>query len=836
LIEVKNENQYSHTLTPSHSHTMISLFFKTAFRNLSKRKGYAALNIFGLTLGMTSCLLIFKYVAFERSYDSFQPKSSQIYRVQLDDYQNGKLAVLCASNYAALAPALKKDFPEIEEATRFFKTHMLLSNDKDNIRFSEDKIFYAEPAFLDMFGVHLIEGDVKSALEGPEKIVISEDLARKYFNSTQVVGRTLNWKVNGYNSPLLVTGVYKNYPGNSHIKFSALVSYKSFANRTRYSDGSGYGAEDSWFWTDFYTYIRLKPGADPRKLQAALPAFAERHVNNLSENLANHDHTVFQMIALQDIHLYSHYTEEAEPTGDGKSVAFLYLIGFIILGIAWVNYINMATARSLERAREVGVRKLLGAVRRNLILQFMVEGFMINFLALVLAAIISFLLMKPFGQLTGKPLGNLLEMPPSYILAFGGLFLTGSFISGIYPAFVLSGFNPVTVLKGLFKNSGKGQWLRKGLIVGQFATSILLISGTIIIYRQLQFMRKQNLGVNIDQTIVLHGPISASDSVGDVLYQSFTNDVLAVPGVRNLTSSSTVMGQEILWATNWKALTGKNLGAANIFQVAVDYDFIPGYEMKLLTGRNFSKDFPADKKAIVINANASKLLGYRNPEEALHQTIISMNDDTMQVVGVVADFHQEGLQKEITPLILMLSPRARNNFSIKMDPRQASTTIGSLKKIWDRYYPSDPFGYFFLDEFFARQYDENKRFGDVFGLFSMLAIVIACLGLLALSAYNVLQRTKEIGIRKVLGASVKDLVTILSKDFMLLVMVAFVLAIPFSVWIMSHWLQSFAYRVNISWWIYAIAGIISFSIALLTIGFQAVKAALGNPVDSLRTE
>jgi putative ABC transport system permease protein len=675
---------------------------------------------------------------------------------------------------------------------------MLLSNDKNNIRFSEDKIFYAEPAFLDMFGVQLMDGDAKTALEGPEKIVISEDLARKYFNSTNVLGRTLNWKGNGYTSPLLVTGVYKNYPGNSHIKFSALVSFKTFASLTRYASGSGSDAEDSWFWTDFYTYIRLKPGTDPHKIQAALPAFAERHVNNLSENLANHDHSVFQMIALQDIHLYSNYTEEAEPGGDGKSVAFLYLIGFIILGIAWVNYINMATARSLERAREVGVRKLLGAVRRNLVVQFMVEGFMINLLALLFAVIISFILMKPFGLLTGKPLGNPFDMPPSYILSFGGFFLTGSFISGIYPAFVLSGFNPVTVLKGLFKNSGKGQWLRKGLIVGQFATSILLISGTIIIYRQLQFMRKQNLGVNIDQTIVLHGPIVASDSLNETLYQSFKNDALAIPGVTSMTSSSNVMGQEILWATNWKALSGKNLGAANIFQMAIDYDFIPEYGMKVLAGRNFSKDFPADKKAIVLNANASKLLGYKSPEEALHQTIISMNDDTMQVVGVVADFHQEGLQKVITPLILMLSTRARNNYSIKIDPQQASTTIASLKKIWDRYYPSDPFGYFFLDEFFAKQYDENKRFGDIFGLFSMLAIVIACIGLLALSAYNVLQRTKEIGIRKVLGASVRDLVTILSKDFMILVMIAFVLAIPFSVWIMSHWLQSFAYRVNIS--------------------------------------
>jgi len=815
---------------------MIFLFFKTAFRNLSKRKGYTALNIFGLSLGLTSCLLIFNYVAYERSYDRFTGNIENLYRVQLEDYQSGQLSFKEASNFSALAPALKSDFPEVEEATRFFITHMVLCNEERNIRFNEDKVYYAEPAFLDLFKVQLISGDIKTSLLGPDKILISETLAKKYFGNTDATGKMLTWREAGRLVSFLVTGVFRDYPIYSHLRFNALASYNTFSRINGTLAAKDDPVETSWYWTDFYTYIKLKPGADFRKLQAALPAFADRHVNPLGDYIANHERSVFQMISVPDIHLYSHYSEEAEPAGDGKSVAFLFLTGFFILGIAWVNFINMATARSLERAREVGVRKLLGAVRRDLIFQFMMESFLVNTIALILAVSIAFLLIKPFNMLTGRPLGNLLNIPLSYILSFAGIFVTGSFISGLYPALVLSGFNPVTVLKGLFKNSSKGLWLRKGLIVGQFAISILLISGTIIIYRQVQFMRNKNLGVNINRTIVLHGALSVPDSIYKTSYPSFRNEVLALKGIMRITSSSNVMGQEILWSTNWKPLHAINHGAVTVFHMAIDNDFLPGFGIKLIAGRNFSNEFPLDDKSALINTSAARLMGWNNPDKALNETVISANGDTLKVVGVVADFHQEGLQKEITPLILFHSPRARNIYSIKVESGQTSETIVALKKLWDRYFPTDPFNYFYLDDFFSKQYDENKRFGNVFGIFSILAILIACFGLLALSAYNVLQRAKEIGIRKVLGASVRDLILLLSKDFLFLICIALIIAIPFSIWVMGHWLQSFAYRISLNGWIYVFAGIISLLIALITLSFQAIKAALANPVASLRSE
>jgi putative ABC transport system permease protein len=487
----------------------------------------------------------------------------------------------------------------------------------------------------------------------------------------------------------------------------------------------------------------------------------------------------------------------------------------------------------------VGVRKVLGALRQELIRQFMLESLLLNLLALVAAFVITLVVTPLFARLTGRPLPSFFFLPAVYWERFAMLFVAGTFLSGIYPALVLSRYQPVAVLKGLFKNASSGQWLRKGLIVGQFAASIILIAGTMIVYRQVHYMRSQNLGANIDQTLVVKGPGSElTDSAYRNVYQAFKDELLQTKGIKSVTASSDVMGEEILWSTDWQRLRSGSKQGINLFHLGVDNDFINSYSLKLLAGQAFSSAFGTERKAIILNESAVRALGISSPQAAIGELLSAgQNDmDSLHVVGVIADYHNEGLQKAIQPLVLFPNRDGRANYSVKVQGENPAATIPEIKKIWARHFPADPYEYFFLDEFFDRQYVENQRFGEVFALFALLAIGIACFGLLGLSAYNVLQRTKEIGIRKVLGASVRSLLFVLSRDFIVLVGVAFVIAIPIIRVTMDSWLQGFVYRIAISWWVYAIAGALAIFIALVTVGVQALKAALANPIGSLRSE
>ncbi|HXB07337.1 MAG TPA: ABC transporter permease, partial [Puia sp.] len=780
---------------------MLQSMLRIAVRHLRKRKGYAVLNILGLTAGIACCLLIFEYVAYERSYESFNPRADRVVRVQNEEYQHGKMVVPCASSMPAIAPTLKKDFPEVENVCRLNHTNPLLANDARNIRFKEQKVYYADPGALDIFAVSLREGDARTALSAPGKILLSETTAKKYFGQEDPLGKVLTVHGGGKTRPLEVTGVFADRPENTHLHFDMLISYKTYSQVNGTYGQADNPVENSWGWTDFYTYVLLRNGADERAFAAKMPGFIDHYFNDQPENKANEDRYNLTLFPLRSIHLYSHYTEEAEPNGDGQSVSFLFLIAFFILGIAWVNYINLATARSLERAKEVGVRKVLGALRRELIRQFMLESLLLNALALGIAVAVVLLTNPLFGQLTGKALPVRIVLPPAYWEMFFGVFFAGTFLSGIYPALVLSRYQPVAVLKGLFKNAAGGQWLRKALIVGQFAASIILIAGTVIVYRQVTYMRDQQLGVDIDQTLVLKGGGSAlRDSVYEGVFQAFKDEVKHMTGVRSLTASSNVMGEEILWSTDWYWMRNPagNHKIEN-FMLGVDEDFVPAYSIRMAAGRNFSPNFPSDRRAVLLNETAVRTLGFPSPAAAIGQLVSGGQDrmDSLHVVGVVADYHNEGLQKAIQPLVLIPNRRERSNYSIKVQAVSAGATVASIKAIWDRYFPGDPYNYFFLDEFFNRQYAENQRFGEVFGLFALFAIMIACFGLLGLSAYNVLQRTKEIGIRKVLGASVNSLLYLLSRDFLVLVGVAFVVAVPLTWVVMDSWLQSFAYRIGI---------------------------------------
>ncbi|MGH2564984.1 MAG: ABC transporter permease, partial [Ginsengibacter sp.] len=441
---------------------------------------------------------------------------------------------------------------------------------------------------------------------------------------------------------------------------------------------------------------------------------------------------------LKDIHLYSHYNEEAGVNGDGKSVSFLFLISFLIIIIAWINYTNLATASSLERAKEVGIRKVLGAVRKNLIMQFLIESFLLNLAAVIIAVAIVFLCTLSFNHLVGSTSEKGFYLTTPYLIGFIGLFITGAFISGIYPAFVLSGFHPIAVLKGLFKNSGSGMFVRKGLIIGQFATSIILIAGTLIIYEQVNFMRNQKLGADISQTLILNGPSEKQDSTYTASYQAFKNEILRISGVKNIAASSGVIGKEIYMTNGAVLINSKEKNTVTVYTLYVDADFLSSYNMQFKAGRNFESNNPNDRKTVVLSEEAVKLLGINDPGKAIDQ-ILSNYNDTFKIIGVVSNYHQLGLNKSMLPVVFVPRPEINNYYSIKFETGDIHNTVASIEKVWNNYFPQNPFSYYFLDDYFNAQYKADGQFGRVFGLFAFLAIIIACFGLLSLSAYNVLQ-------------------------------------------------------------------------------------------------
>ena len=827
---------------------MIKNHFKIALRNFKRNKSSTILNLFGLAIGIASCLILFQYVSYERSYDEFHIRADQIVRLRMDFHAQGRLTMQSATVFPGIAPLMKKDFPEVEDYCRLVDArvawsdlgptqfNLVFSNDQLDIKARENKGFYADASFLKMFTVPFVTGDAKTALDAPNKMVVSEAMSKKYFGNADPIGKLMAIREGGQIYHYLITGVFKDYPKNSHLVFDYLISYKTFIDLVRIlGKGRSENPDVSMGWYDFYDYLLLRPGTDWKQLEAKLPDFCLRHNLTSIAQLKRNNRTDLYLMPMKNIHLYSHYNEEASVNGDGKSVSFLFLVAFFIIAIAWVNYTNMATARSLERAREVGVRKLLGAIRTDLIRQFLVESFVLNFAALFIALALAFLLAPFYNPLIGKEASFGFHLPLTYGLGFICLFLAGAFLSGIYPAFVLSGYNPAIVLKGAFKNTSKGQFLRKGLIIGQFATSIVLIVGTIVVFQQVSFMRNQKLGANISQTLVLNGPVSVPDTVYRNSYQSFKDALLQIGGVKSMTASSSVMGKEIYYTNDVGLVPNPTRQFYTFYFQYMDYDFVPAYNIKMLAGRNFSKEFSTDKKTILLNEAAAKLFGFKNPAAALNERV-GYNGDALTIIGVVADFHQLGLNTALNPIIFMLEPGAHNFYSIKINSSNIQQTVSSVQKVWDDHFPSDPFDFFFLDESFDRQYKADVQFGNIFGIFSFLAISIACFGILSLSAYNILQRTKEIGIRKVLGASVNSIFTLLYREFIMLILIGILIAVPVAWYVMKLWLQDFAYRVPVHWWVFVVAGMTTMVIALLTVSYQAIKAALANPVKSLRSE
>jgi putative ABC transport system permease protein len=807
-------------------YAMYKNYFKIAWRNLIKKRAYSFINIFGLGLGIACCLLIFMFVQDELSYDNYHEKGARIYRVTHGELDDPKKDV---SSYpfwvwgnAPIGQALKNDFPEIEKIVQFSGRADILLSHEDKL-YQEDGVFFMDSTAFDVFSWNLLRGNPKTALAAPFSIVLTESTARKYFGDEDPLGKTLKGSESaGRSNPgdYTVTGVMADVPTNSHFRFNALLSMSTFKT-------SRPEVFDEWGYVDFYTYFLVKEQFDEAAFKRKIPVFLSRH-----KQYPESKYTI-RIEPLKDVYLRTQAERQPGETGSLSNIYVFSIIGLFILVIAMINFMNLSTARSLERGKEVGIRKSIGADRVSLISQFLGESMIIVFLSVIVALIIVMIVSPNMSDFTGKELNIQSFFTWQYITSFFGIMIVIGLISGSYPALVLSGFNPIMILKGITRSNTGGANLRRGLVVFQFSLSIALIAGTIIVFFQMNHLLDKDLGFDKEQMLVL-----------DYNYDGIVNEKSEVlkaeleknPAILSVAFSRSVPGSYFPHAgTEIEMPDGKiqTMGQP-IFQVGMD--FVTHFGLELVAGRTYSRDHPTDSsQALIINEAAARQYGYTNPADIIGKKFSQWGRQG-EIIGVVKDFNYTSLHRNIEPLTLPFAPYESRYLSLKVKSENISTTIKEVGEVWSKLVPHRPFLYSFLDDDFNRQYQADFMFRKLFTSFSCLAIFIACLGLLGLATYTAEQRTKEIGIRKVMGADLKNIILLLSKDFIKLVLIAIIIATPISWYTMNRWLEGFAYRMEVHAWIFILAGCIALSIAVFTISYQSIKSALMNPVSSLRSE
>jgi putative ABC transport system permease protein len=804
---------------------MIRNYFTSVWRYISRNRAFTTINILGLVIGMTAFMLIAQYVLHELSYDGFWKNSKAVYRVQLDRYDKGELSTRWAAGCAGIGPDLKTNFPEVKHYVRMTQSNALLSY--GDLFFKEEAVYYASQDFFAVFGYPLLAGVDTSALKGPNKIVLSKTLAKKYFGNQDPIGKTIR---NNGEVDYLVTGVYEDLPANSHMKVDALLSFATYAKLIGMKDESEL---TQWQWDGFLTYVLLNDQASVKELEAKLPAYIEKREG---EELKRFNASMtFHFMPVTDIHLDSNFIGEFKTNGNRDSTYFLLIVAGLILIIAWINYINLSTAKSIERAREVGVRKVMGGFRVQLIQQFLMESLLLNTAAVFLAIGIVAALTPWFGNITGREIGYLLFKQNLFWFWMVALIVSGSLLSGLYPAFVLSAFKPVEVLKGRFKNTNQGVFFRKGMVVLQFMASVALMVGTYTVYTQINFMRDQKLGVDINQTLVMRSP-NIVDSTYTSKFEVFKNTVEQYPEVASVCASTSIPGASPDWnAGGIRRLSQREDEQKQYRVIMMDHDFIDSYGLSVLAGRKFSGDVPNEQESVLLNEAGARHMGFDKIDDAIDD-YINFWGDTFRIVGVLKNYRQESLKKDFEPLIFRYNKAPGGYYSIKFNTANVKESLTRFENDWKEFFPGNPFNYFFLDDHYNKQYRADQQFGKVFGLFSGLAILIACLGLFGLSSLTAIQRTKEIGVRKVLGASVKSILALVGKDYLLLMGVAILLATPLTWWIMNNWLQEFANRISLAWWIFALPSLVVILVAMITVSIHTLQAARTNPTTALRYE
>jgi putative ABC transport system permease protein len=793
---------------------MLKNYLAIALRTLWRHRAFSVINILGLSVGMTAFFLIFQYVRFETSYDRFHSKADRIYRVVADVITPTETLRQGLAT-APIAVNMKKDFPEVEDAVRL-GTDSYLIRLGDN-KFQEPNSVLADSSFFDIFDFPLVEGDRRTALKEPMSIVLSQSTAKRLFGDANPMGRHL--LLTGGSVDMKVTGVMKDIPENSQIKANLIVSLSS--NKMIYGQPT---PDSEWTNHMYYTYLLLKPHTNPEALQAKFPAWMEMHNGRLMKQLQMHDSLILE--PFPKVYLYSKY--DGFVQGSISNVYIFSVIGAFILLLACINFINLTTARSTERAKEVGIRKVAGALRFQLAGQFIGESVVLSLVSFVLTMTLCALLLPLFNQLAGKTISTGIFSRPMDIVILFLLAVAVGLAAGFYPALVLSSFRPVSVLRGRFATGGRGSLLRKGLVVFQFTISVLLLIATAVVYTQVEYMRTRDLGFSREETIII-------PTNGDMLKDVFRQSLTSLPGVLSTCYSSNVPGNSPTSAYSEMENSKGEMQKTNLDTYFIDFDFINQYGLRLVAGRGFSRDFPTDStQAMVINETAAKSIGYSAAQAAIGRNF-SQWGRKGKIIGVLKDFHYMGLQQPIAPMVMRYEPYFAW-ISVKVSTRDLPATVKAIGDKWTEAIPHRPYEYWFLNEWFDQQYRAQNRFGSLFFNFAVLAIFISCLGLLGLASYNTLQRTKEIGIRKILGAGVSGIVNLLSVDFIKLVGIAFLIAAPLAWLAMDRWLSDFAYHTRIPWWVFAGAGVAAALIAFITISFQAIRAATSNPVRSLRTE
>jgi putative ABC transport system permease protein len=824
---------------------MIVNYLKIAWRIILRQKAFSLVNILGLAIGMAACLLIVQYISFELSYDNFHKNGDQIYRIKHQNYSQGNLVENLPKTYSAVGPALKAQFPEVKEVTRVSTLSGLVTAQQPNgslIAFNEGHLYSVEASFLHLFSFPMLEGTT-TALSNPNSVVITQKTAKKYFPNQEAVGKTIHIQeqTSGTDINATVTGVCKDVPANSHLQYDFLVS----------SDPKN----GDWVYPDFYTYIQLSPQTDQKAFEAKLSAFLKSNISEISKNnnfsstqgKSNLNNISLTLQPLKDIHLYSNLSQEISTGGNGKMVWYLGLVAVLILVIAYINYVNLSTAKVIERAKEVGIRKVLGSQRLQLIIQFLFESLLLNLISISVAIFVVLLAMPWFSRLCGVEMGFTIWSNVYFLLGFVGFLLLGILLSALYPALILSNYKPVQILKGKFMNNTQSISLRKALVVFQFAATIAFMIGTLVVYRQVSYMKDANKGMDMKQTLVIVAPQNVRATDADNLNYMHKDSVFQTaigqnPRVQSITSSSSIPGQNIGYIMGYTSRAQLIPKSMRLSTSEIGTKYIDQFHIKVVAGNKFPTDASNRKyPAMMLNEAAVTSLGFKNPQDAIGKFVETKNGRGRifqnEVVGVIRNFHQTSLKNDFTPTVFRASdPNSTTHYELKVNSNDMPQTIAQIEKTYKSVFSDSAFEYFFLDEFFDQQYKVEQHFGQVFTLFSGFAIFVAALGLFGLTLITISQRIKEIGIRKVLGASVPNILVLLSKDFLKLILIANVIALPLAYWGSHKWLENYTFRIHFNILFFIIPMALVFLIAVLTVSYQAIRAALANPVKSLRSE